>query len=286
MQVDVTTRLGALTPATMTGLKALDQMLAGGIRSGTLINISGASGVGKTALALMIAYMTARSRCGVLFVSQSLDQTEVMARIAARALYREYPETRIPYGSIWSGQSFHDERTRRQVNAAIETAIEKVGGSLHLHSAEAAEDTATLSARLAHLWNRYDRVVLVVDGIEALFAHAGGHAQRVLSANASLDSRVSQVAYELRAVAEDGCAVVTTSQARQADFVAHAATLSCELRTVERALKTASPRKQAFGARPVDLVVAKNRVGGTGVVPLEFIAGASIFEDRSGPQPG
>ncbi len=281
MQVDVTNRLGALTPATMTGLKALDHMLAGGIRTGTLVNISGASGVGKTALALLIAYMAARARCGVLFMSQSLDQTEVVARIAARALYREYPETQIPYGAIWSGQSFHDERTRRQVNAAIETALEKVGGSLYLHSAEAAEDTATLGARVAHLWNRYDRVVLVIDGIEALFAHAGGEPSRLLAANASLDSRVSQVAYELRALADHGCAVVTTSQARQADSVAHAATLSCELRAVDRPLQTAPARKVAFGARPVDLVVTKNRVGATGIVPLEFVAGASVFEDRA-----
>ncbi len=281
MQVDVTTRLGALTPATMTGLKALDEMLAGGIRSGTLVNVSGEAGAGKTALALLVAYMAARARCGVLFMSQSLDQTEVLARIAARALYREYPETRIPYGAIWSGQAFHDERTRRQVNAAIETALEKVGGSLYLHSAESAEDTDTLGARLAHLYNRYDRVVLVVDGIEALFAHAGGDASRVLAANASLDSRVSQVAYELRAIAEHGCAVVTTSQARLADFVAHAATLSCELRSLDRPLPKASARKLAFGARPIDLVVTKNRVGGTGIVPLEFVAGASVFEDRA-----
>jgi replicative DNA helicase len=30
----------------------------------------------------------------------------------------------------------------------------------------------------------------------------------------------------------------------------------------------------------MDLVIAKNQLGPTGVVPLTFIAGASVFEER------
>jgi replicative DNA helicase len=35
-----------------------------------------------------------------------------------------------------------------------------------------------------------------------------------------------------------------------------------------------------LGARPVELVVIKNRVGPTGIVPLSFVPGAATFEER------
>jgi KaiC/GvpD/RAD55 family RecA-like ATPase len=73
VQVDVTGRLGAGAPTTTTGLKQLDELLAGGLRTGSHVLISGAPGVGKTALALMLAYMAARARSAVLFASAALD---------------------------------------------------------------------------------------------------------------------------------------------------------------------------------------------------------------------
>src|SRR5678815_2254022 len=88
IQVDVTTRLGAVAPATTTGMADLDALLGGGLRSGTHLLVTGAPGVGKTAFALMLAYMAARSKAAVLFSSVGLDDTEVVARLAARAVHR------------------------------------------------------------------------------------------------------------------------------------------------------------------------------------------------------
>ncbi|HEX9621023.1 MAG TPA: ATPase domain-containing protein, partial [Polyangiaceae bacterium] len=50
IQVDLTTRLGTPSPPTPTGFEALDEMLAGGLRRGTLLSLSGEDGSGKTAL--------------------------------------------------------------------------------------------------------------------------------------------------------------------------------------------------------------------------------------------
>ncbi|MEI9950850.1 MAG: DnaB-like helicase C-terminal domain-containing protein [Pseudomonadota bacterium] len=175
MQVDVTTRLGSHAPATGTGFPTLDRMLHGGLRSGTVLAISGAPGVGRSAFALLIAYMAARAKAGVVFASASLDATEVMARLAARALYREYPEVHTPYGVIWSGLAWQDAGTHRAVADSVETVVKKVGAQLHLYRARGLESTQSLAECAAQQWSRHERALLVVDDIEAFSAIGGGH---------------------------------------------------------------------------------------------------------------
>jgi RecA/RadA recombinase len=280
MQVDITSRMGALHPATPTGFSKLDRLLVGGLRTGTLMAVCGAPGVGRTAFCLLLAYMAARARAAVAFTSVALDETEVMARLAARALHREYPESRTPYGAIWSGQAWQDDFTRRPVAAAVDTVVKKVGAQLHLYKAQPFESTAELADIAAHLWGRHDRVVLVVDDIEA-FAAGGVDAEHFAAANAGLDSRITQVAYELRRIAEQGCAVVTTALTRNAHLVCPATTLAGELCAREDAKEPSDERLQALGARPLQLLVRKNRVGPRGTVPLLFIPGAATFEERT-----
>lgn len=281
MQVDVTGRMGALHPATATGLPILDRMLAGGIRRGALISVAGAPGVGKTAFGLLIAYMAARARAGAVFVSPVLDETEVVARLAARALHRDHPDSRVSYGALWTGQAWQDERSHAAVTAAVEIVVKKVGSMFHVLKCEPFDSTASIKEAAAHLWGRHDRVVLVVDGIEALSASAGGDPARAAAANAGIESRVSQVALELRRIAEGGCAVLVTTQSAHADLVAPAATMSAELRNVDGSPSPMTERQLALGARPVELVIRKNHIGPTGIVPLRFIAGAATFEERA-----
>jgi replicative DNA helicase len=281
MQVDVTTRMGALTPATPTGFPTLDRWLNGGLRTGALVALTGGPGTGKTALSLLLAYMSARARAAVVFTSVSLDETEIMARLAARALNREHPEVPVHYGSIWSGQAWQDDSTRGPVSSAVETVVKKVGAHLHLHAAQPFESTAELSDCAAHLWGRYERVVMFVDGVEAFRAAAGGDPARQQAANAGLDSRVSQVAYELRRISELGCAVVVTVERRHAELVIPAATLALEIRPLDSMQAVHSERGVSLGARPVELAVLKNRVGPTGMIPLRFLPAVSLFEERT-----
>lgn len=272
MQVDVTTRLGAHAPATATGFPTLDAMLSGGLRAGTVVAISGAPGTGRTAFALLIAYMAARAKAGVVFASASLDPTEVMARFAARALYREYPEADVSYGMIWSGQAWQDPDMHRAVADSVETVVKKVGALFHLYRATGLESTQSLAECAAHQWSRQERAVLVVDDIEAFSAVGDGSASQAASANASMEGRATHVAYDLRRIAEQGCAVVFTTLGRHAEFVAPAVTLAGELREVRD--------PSAAGAeRAMDFRVYKNRLGETGIVPLRFVPGAGVFEE-------
>jgi predicted ATP-dependent serine protease len=273
MQVDVTTRLGAHSPATATGFATLDRMLSGGLRSGTVLALAGAPGVGRTALALLMAYMAARAKAGVVFASASLDATEVMARLAARALHREYPDARTPYGMIWSGQAWQDAATHRAVADSVETVVKKVGAQLHLYRASGLESTTSLAECASQQWSRHERAVLVVDDIEAFSATGDGSIAHAAAANGSMEGRVTHVAYDLRRIADQGCAVIFTTLSRHADLVAPAVTLAAELREVREASRDRDERS-------MELVVYKNRIGETGIVPLRFVPGAGSFEEQ------
>ena len=277
MQVDVTTRLGSHAPAIATGFPTLDRMLHGGLRSGTVLAVAGAPGAGRTAFALLIAYMAARAKAGVVFASASLDATEVMARLAARALYREYPELHTPYGMIWSGKAWQDVTTHRAVADSVETVVKKVGAQLHLYRASGLESTQSLAECAAQQWARHERATLVVDDVEAFSASGGSSVSHAAAANGSMEGRVTHVAYDLRRIAERGCSVVLTTLSRHADFVAPAATIAGELRLL------AQP-SEVDGGRAMEFYVYKNRIGETGSVPLRFIPGASLFEE-SKPHP-
>jgi replicative DNA helicase len=281
MQVDLTTRMGALAPATTTGFGQLDQLLLGGLRTGTLVTLSGPPGCGKTAMALLMAYMAARARAAVMFCSAFLDETDVMARLAARAMYREYPEADTPYGAIWSGDAWQDDFTRQAVSTSVNVALRKVGNLLHLYRFRALETASEIANAAAHLWSRFERVVVVVDGIEALCAAAGGDMARAAGVNSDYQNRLSQVANELKQVADGGCAVVVTSQQQNQPLLAPVATASLELADAPAAAGPGSARDWALGARQVILSVTKNRVGPTASIPLRFIAGASVFEQIS-----
>jgi len=273
MQVDVTSRLGVLSPATATGFPSLDRMLSGGLRSGTVLAISGAPGVGRTALALLVAYMAARAKAGVVFASASLDATEIMARLAARALHREYPDSDTPYGMIWSGQAWQDRTKHRAVADAVETVVKKVGAQLHLYRAAGLEGTNSLAECAAQQWSRHERAVLVVDDIEAFSATGGASVPLAAAANGSMEGRVTHVAYDLRRIADQGCSVIFTTLARHADLVAPAVTLAGELHAADAEAPETGEREMVFS-------VYKNRIGETGEVPLRFVPGAGLFEER------
>ena len=277
VHVDVRTRLGAVTPTTTTGIPRLDAALGGGLRSGMHLLVSGGPGTGKTSLALMLAYMAARARAAVLFTSVGLDETEVVARLAARALHREYQNVAATYGTIWSGESLQNEDLRGPITACLDTVTKKVGEHLHLDSVEPLHDVSILADHASMLWARNERVVVVVDGIEG-YAPSGFAGPPA----AGLDARAYLVACELSRLAAQGCAVVSTSSLVAAPYAIPAVTVAAELQHAREAAGKSGAKKRAqLGARAMDLWVQKNRFGRTPMVPLQYLAAASVFEERS-----
>jgi DnaB-like helicase C terminal domain len=279
MQVDVTTHLGAVGPATSTGLPSFDQLLGGGLRSGTLLALSGAAGSGRTSVALALAYLAARARAGVVVAGAAVDPTEIVARLAARALHREYPDARTSYGEIWSGQAWAHDESRRPIADAIDTVMKKVGSQLHLFRGTGLETTQALADCVAQQWARSERVVLVVDDVEGFLAMGDGGATRAALVNGSFEARITQVGYELRRIAEQGACVIATVLKEHLPLLSPAATLAVELEARPLPERELTERLSKLGARSLLLKVTKNRVGSTGEVPLTFIPGAATVQE-------
>lgn len=279
MQVDVTNHLGAVGPATSTGMPRLDQLLGGGMRAGMLVALAGRAGSGRTSVALALAYLAARARAGVVVAGAAVDPTEIVARLAARALHREYPDARTSYGEIWTGHAWADDVSRRPLADAIDTVMKKVGSQLHLFRGTGLETTQALSECVAQQWARSERVVLVVDDVEGFLAMGDGGMTRAALVNGSFESRITQVGYELRRIAEQGACVITTVQSEHLPLLSPAVTQTIELESRELPRLELTDRLEKLGARRLLLRVTKNRVGSTGEVPVSFIPGAGTVEE-------
>lgn len=244
-----------------------------------LLTLTSAPGLGRSTLALFMAYMAARARTSTLFTAVGLDDTEIVARLAARALHRECPEIATGYGAIWTGRALAQADVRAPLLGAIETVTRKVGSHLYLRRAGSLEATGVLAESAAELWARYERVLVVVDDLEAYYASSDGNSVKQASANASLESRVMQVSYDLKSIAEQGCAVIATAMSCHAALVMQASSLVLELRESTREASGLDTEIE-LGARELDLVVLKNRLGPVGTIAVRMVPGAGFVEER------
>ncbi|HEX9622406.1 MAG TPA: hypothetical protein VF989_19815, partial [Polyangiaceae bacterium] len=218
----------------------------------------------------------ARTGAAVLFAGVALDDTELLSRLVARALYREWPTLRESYSTIWSGEAWRNEATRKPLSSAVEAVMKKVGGRLHLFRAAPFQPLRAVEQAAAHLWSRHERVLLVVDGLDGFSAEEDAGAR----STAVGPGGVLRAAYHLRQMSDKGCAVLVTVGAALHRWVTPAATLSAALRPGAGPAPAVSEAQALLGARAAELVVTKNQRGGTGTLPLLFIAGASVFENR------
>jgi hypothetical protein len=213
-----------------------------------------------------------------------LDDTEIVARLAARALHRERPDAQVSYGAIWSGQSQQEPESLPLVMTAVDTVMRKVGTQLYLYRAASLEPTGGLAERAAQLWSRFERVLLVVDDIEGFYASADGSASKQAAVNATLEGRIAQVAFDLKAIAEQGCAVVVTALARHAELLAPAVDALVQITEPASARGVIPEALIALGARNVELNILKSRYGSTGAVGLRLVPGVGLAEERARPE--
>jgi replicative DNA helicase len=96
------------------GLQSLDKM-TGGLKRGELVVLAGRPGMGKTALALCIARLTARAGEPTYFQSLEMGDVSLSDRNLADAAFEE--GRRIPYYDIANG-NLTDDQARRVIEAA------------------------------------------------------------------------------------------------------------------------------------------------------------------------
>ncbi len=249
------------------GFPSLDKLLGGGLRRGDLVVLGGDVGSGKSALALAIALRVAQQKRSALFYSGEM----LVERVLERALAIE-GRTRID--DLRRGTL--DEATRAAVGAAairlrdeLPVIARTPGGGV---AAIGEEVEATRGLEL-----------VVVDGLEALLPGARGSVEEAAAAVRAL----KQLALDARVAV-----LLTTPLPHMAqrddrrpmldDFGAGGAVK--ERADVVLALFREGMYDSARGIEgATELVVRKNRNGGTGYVDLYFYAQWMRFEDMLDP---
>lgn len=99
-----------------TGIKDIDRATAGGFTRKTLVLISGAPGLGKTALAQAITENIAQAGRDVLFINLEMDRNQLLARSFARIAWTEARGDLSPL-EVLRGYSWTEEQEAHVMNA-------------------------------------------------------------------------------------------------------------------------------------------------------------------------
>lgn len=249
------------------GFRSIDRMLGGGLRRGDLLVLGGDVGSGKSALALAVALRVGRERLNGAFYSGEMMPERVMERALAI-------EGRVRVDDLRQGSL--DDRARAAVGAAAVRLRDTMPRIERMPRGGVAALAAELDAQS-------DAALLVVDSLESL-----------VEGMRSRDEELAQAVVDLKMLAlRHNLAVLTTTQLpglvpredrrpHLDDFgalgaVKHHADVILAL--YREAMYDAE--REIEGA--TELLVRKNRNGGTGYIDLYFYAQWMRFEDMLDP---
>lgn len=250
-----------------TGYPSLDKLLGGGMRRGDLVVLGGDVGSGKSSLSLAVALRAALDGTSTAFFSGEMSSDRLMERSLCI-------EGRVRVDDIRLGTLDDDARARVGVAAM---RLRDVLPHIDRLPVEGAEGLAAM------IDERWAVDLLVIDSLQAL---AGGPR--------TTDEALADAVRRLKALALDlNVAILTTAQVSTDpsrgdrrphldDFgalgaVKHHADVVLALFREEMY----DPARGIEGA--TELLVRKNRNGGTGYVDLYFYAPWMRFEDMLDP---
>jgi len=258
---------GAQSPDTIaTGFPSLDRMLGGGMRRGDLIVVGGDVGSGKSAFALAVALRAAQRRLRVIFLSGEMSTERLLERVLAI-------EGRVRVDDLRQGVPNDSAR------ASVGAAAVRMRDGLPRFDVLGAGGVKALADHVEDM--KLD--LLVVDSLQSLSQGARDTGEEL-----------SEAIRRLKTLAlERHIAIFTTAQlphlsAREDrrpqldDFgalgaVKHHADVVLALFREDMYDR----RREIEGA--TELLVRKNRNGGTGYVDLYFYAQWMRFEDMLDP---
>ncbi|HOB66633.1 replicative DNA helicase [Ottowia sp.] len=151
---------GRIQAGISTGFPAIDRRLGGGLKPGRQIVIAARPSVGKSSLAMQVLLNVAARGEPVLFVSQEMEQPELMDRIVANL-------GRADMGGISTGQLSQDGWAR-----VTEGAQRLKDLPLYLHS-EGGLSLAAIRSIARRMVRRHGVRVVVLDYLQLCAASAG-----------------------------------------------------------------------------------------------------------------
>lgn len=256
-----------------TGLPELDG-LTDGLPDRTMIVLAARPSLGKTALALSICeYATFRLQVPSLFVSLEMGRAELAERLI------------VMRSEVFGHKLRKPHLLNPRDRDALARAADEVGTAGHFHVDDAPSRTmAEIAATARRYRTRKGVGLIVVDYMQLIDPGDAGRSGRD-----SRQEQVSKISRRLKALAgELDVPVLALSQLnREAEKRPDKRPQLADLRESGAVEQDADivmllHRPDFYDAadRPgeADLIVAKNRHGGTGMVRLRFTAGLARFE--------
>ena len=147
-----------------TGWKSLDKALEGGLYEGLYV-IPGATGTGKTAFALQMAYQIARQGKDVLYISLEMGEEEIYERHISRLSYELY-------GSTSKAKTVHSLIQEKKTVPEAREQFEKVGLYLRTICGVGSIDADDIRRVVERYEYELDTLpVVFVDYLQILKAH-------------------------------------------------------------------------------------------------------------------
>jgi replicative DNA helicase len=246
--------------------------MTSGWRPGDLVIVAGRPSMGKSSIAMQQAYTSACQQIGVAYFSLEMSKESLVRRLVAGI-------SRVDAHRARSGFLSADERRRM-----LEAAVDLDWLPLFIDESRAHTPVA-IGTALRKLKAKTQIGLVIVDHLQLM---------RVTGRAESRHQELSEICHGFKRLAgESGCVVMLLSQLNR----------SCEQ---DRRLPNLSDLKEsgsieedadvvAFIHRPemyrrddaslrgkAELIIAKQRNGPTGTLPLTFLHGFQIFEQAAG----
>lgn len=259
-----TEREAGPAPALRTPYRVLNKLLSGGFAPGELIYVGARPGVGKTALALEVARVAGKAGQPVLIISREMRNAALARRMVAQ-------EAHVPSNHIRAASLSYDEanRYRHAVAKLADLPIWMTDRATSLGEVISALDNVPLDPKL-----------LVVDYLQLVRAPKNITDRRL---------QVEDVSKNLKSLAlqrEIPVLCLSSLSRPPKDASVDRKPTMADLREsgeLEHDCDVALLLHRKFQSNEATCIVAKNREGSTGEVPLwfspEFVSFAAVAEE-------
>ncbi|HVA58401.1 MAG TPA: DnaB-like helicase C-terminal domain-containing protein [Gemmatimonadaceae bacterium] len=266
-RVDATADGAPALDTVPSGFPSIDRMLGGGFRRGDLLVLGGDVASGKSALALAIALRAAQQGTSTVLFNGEMTSQRVMERALAI-------EGRVRIDDLRQGAL--DERSR----AAVGAAAVRLRDALPALDPLPAGGAAALAAALE---SRPEAELVVVDPLESLVMGARDRDEDMAQAVLDLKALALRLNIALLTTAQLPGLVPREDRRPHLDDFGALGAVKHHADVVLALFREAmyDPRREIEGA--TELLVRKNRNGGTGYIDLYFYAQWMRFEDMLDP---
>ncbi len=252
-----------------TGFSDLDNRLTGGMRPGNLIIVAGRPAMGKTALAVDIAYRVAHERHPALILSMEMGDTELADRLIANA-------GRVALSAVLAGDMEGDNGDR------IMTAVSKLHDLPLIIDEQGGLTMFDVASKARSVKRKHGLSLLVVDYLQLMSGDGD-----------TRNSQIEQITRGMKSLAKElQIPIVLLSQlSRKCEERTNRRPIPSDLRESGAIEQDADVilmvyRDEVYSPDSPDkgtaeLIVSKNRQGAIGTVRLAYIGDQTRFEQLS-----